>query len=616
MANTKSEKLFTEFPPVPTEKWEEVITADLKGADYERKLVWKTGEGFNVRPYYRAENLEGIKFLGSQAGEFPYVRGTHAHNRWRVHQTVSVVCPKEANAEALKILNAGVDSLGFCIASADFSAADLDMLLKDICIPAVEITFCGEKMATVAELVLAKVEKEGIAKEDVRIAFCIDPLVKGLSSKGDFCSPNGEKCIARIVELIHKTKEYKHVRIVTVAGQTFGNSGSTIVEELAFTLSAGHDYLVRLTDAGLDVDAAARKLRFSFSVSSNYFMEIAKFRAARMLWANIVKGYGPAKNCACKMQIHAETSRWNQTVYDPYVNMLRGTTEAMSATIAGVHSLEVMPFDASFENPTEFSKRIARNVELLLKNESHFDQVVDPAGGSYYVENLTQSIAAEAWKLFLEIEEKGGYTEAYKAGLIVERIKASAAAKDKNIATRRQTLLGANQYPNFTEVAGKEITAESVTRKQAEGNVLVPYRGAMAFEEMRLQVDRSGKEPKAFMLTCGNLGMARARSQFSCNFFACAGIKVIDNTYFKSIEEGAKAALESKAQIVVVCASDDDYAEAAPKVKELLGGKAILVVAGAPACAPELEAQGITNFINVKSNVLETLKFYLKEMGI
>ena len=616
MANTKSEKLFTEFPPVPTEKWEEVITADLKGADYERKLVWKTGEGFNVRPYYRAENLEGIKFLGSQAGEFPYVRGTHAHNRWRVHQTVSVVCPKEANAEALKILNAGVDSLGFCIASADFSAADLDMLLKDICIPAVEITFCGEKMANVAELVLAKVEKEGIAKEDVRIAFCIDPLVKGLSSKGDFCSPNGEKCIARIVELIHKTKEYKHVRIVTVAGQTFGNSGSTIVEELAFTLSAGHDYLVRLTDAGLDVDAAARKLRFSFSVSSNYFMEIAKFRAARMLWANIVKGYGPAKNCACKMQIHAETSRWNQTVYDPYVNMLRGTTEAMSATIAGVHSLEVMPFDASFENPSEFSKRIARNVELLLKNESHFDQVVDPAGGSYYVENLTQSIAAEAWKLFLEIEEKGGYTEAYKAGLIVERIKASAAAKDKNIATRRQTLLGANQYPNFTEVAGKEITAESVTRKQAEGNVLVPYRGAMAFEEMRLQVDRSGKEPKAFMLTCGNLGMARARSQFSCNFFACAGIKVIDNTYFKSIEEGAKAALESKAQIVVVCASDDDYAEAAPKVKELLGGKAILVVAGAPACAPELEAQGITNFINVKSNVLETLKFYLKEMGI
>ena len=500
MAITKREKLLTEFPPVPTEKWEEVITADLKGADYERKLVWRTGEGFNVRPYYRAENLEGIQFLGSQAGEFPFVRGTRTHNRWHVHQTVAVECPKEANAEALKLLNSGVDSLGFSIAKEGFTAADLDELLREISIPAVELTFCGVQTGNVAGLVLDKLEKEGLMA-DAHVAFCIDPLVKGLSQKGDFCSPDGEKCFAKIVSLIERTREYKHIRIVTVSAGIFSNAGSTIVEELAFALSAGNDYLARLTDAGVDADTAARKLRFSFSVTSNYFMEIAKFRAARMLWANIVKGYAPAKNCACKMMIHARTADWNQTVYDPYVNMLRGTTEAMSATIAGVHSLEVTPFDAAFENPTEFSKRIARNVELLLKNESHFDQVVDPAGGSYYVENLTQSIAAEAWKLFLEIEEKGGYTAAYKAGFVKERIAASAAAKDKAIATRRQTLLGANQYPNFTEVADKAITAEAVTRKQAEGNTLAPYRGAMAFEEMRLHVDRSGKQPKAFMLT-------------------------------------------------------------------------------------------------------------------
>ena len=581
MANTQREKLFTEFPPVPTEKWEEVIKADLKGADYERKLVWRTGEGFNVRPYYRAENLEGLRFLGSQPGEFPYVRGTRANNHWHVHQTIRVECPKAANEEALKLLNAGVDALGLCIASENFSAADLDTLLAGIHIPAIELTFCGEHPAAVAELFLAKVEKEGIAKEDVHANFCIDPLVKGLTSKGDFCSENGAKCFARIAELVKKTKEYKHIRVVTVSGHIFSNAGSTIVEELAFTLSAGHDYLVRLMDAGLSVDEAARKLRFSMAVTSNYFMEMAKFRAARMLWANIVKAYNPEKDCACKMYTHAVTSTWNQTVYDPYVNMLRGTTEAMSASIAGIHSLEVTPFDASFEAPTEFSKRIARNVELLLKHEAHFDQVVDPAGGSYYIENLTQSIANEAWKLFLEIEEKGGYTEAYKSGFIVERVKASAAAKDKNIATRRQILLGANQYPNFTEKAGEEIKQECVTRPESEGNTLKPYRGAMAFEAMRLH-----------------------------------GIRVQDNTFFKSVEEGVEAALASKAEIVVVCASDDDYATVAPKVKELLGGKAILVVAGAPACTPELEAQGITNFINVKSNVLETLKFYLKEMGI
>ena len=620
MANTEKAKLFAEFPPVSTEQWEEVITTDLKGADYERKLVWKTAEGFNVRPYYRAENLEGVEFLGSEAGEFPYVRGTHNSNDWAIHQTVNVGCPKAANEEALKLLNSGVNSLGFCFCekAEEVNAEFIDTLLEGICIPAVELTFCGKKISHIAEIVLAKVEAAGIAKDDVRINFCIDPIVKNLSAKGHFCCKDatGEKCFANIAELIKRTADYKNVRIVNVTGSTFSNAGSTIVEELGFTLAAAHDYLVILTEAGLPVDLVARKLRFTFAVTSNYFMEIAKFRAARMLWANIVKGYNPEKECSCKMFAHAVTSTWNQTVYDPYVNMLRGTTEAMSATLAGVHSLEVMPFDYSFEQPTEFSKRIARNVELLLKHESHFDQVVDPAGGSYYIETLTKNIAEQAWKLFLEVEDKGGYVEAFKAGYIVERVKASAAAKDKNIATRRQILLGANQYPNFTEVADSAIAAEVVTRVEAEGNVLTPYRGAMAFEAMRLYVDRSGKEPKAFMLTCGNLGMARARAQFSCNFFACAGIRVQDNTFFHSVEEGVAAALEAKADIVVVCASDDDYAEVAPKVKELLGGKAILVVAGAPACAAELEAQGITNFINVKSNVLETLKFYLKELGI
>lgn len=617
MAKNNREKLFAEFPPVSTEAWEAAIAVDLKGADYERKLVWRTNEGFNVRPYYRAENLEGLETLNAAAGEFPYLRGVSGDNNWLTHQTIEVAAPAEANATALQMLNAGVDSLGFEIKDENFSEADLDVLLKDIYMPAVDLTFSGKKMPHVAALVLAKAEKEGVSKDDIRVNFCIDPIVKHLSMKGDWCEKcGGTKCFDKIADLVAKTKEYKHVRVVTVSGNVFSDSGSTIVEELAFSLAVAHEYLVRMMEHGLTVDEAARKLRFSFAVTSNYFMEMAKLRAARLLWANIVKAYGPEKPCSCKMFVHARTSAWNQTVYDPYVNMLRGTTEAMSAAIAGVHSLEVLPFDHSYEAPSEFSYRIARNESLLLKHESHFDQVIDPAGGSYYIENLTKSIADEAWKLFLEVEEKGGYVEAFKAGFIVERVKASAAAKDKAVATRRQTILGSNQYPNFTEVADKALCAEVVERKPDEGNVLVPYRGAMAFEQMRLHVDRSGKEPKAFMLTCGSLAMARARAQFSCNFFACAGIRVIDNTFFKSLEDGVKAALESKAEIVVVCSSDDDYAEVAPKIKEMLGDKAILVVAGAPACMEELQSKGINNFISVKSNVLETLKGYLKQMGI
>lgn len=628
MVNNKQQKLFTEFPPVTTEQWEAVITADLKGADYERKLVWKTAEGFNVRPYYRGEDLAGISYLGSQSGEFPFVRGVKAGNNWLIHQTFTVECPKQANEAAVKAIAGGTTSLGFNIGNKEFSAADLDVLLEGIGITNYELTFCGCGAKSVAEIIIDKVNRENPEVEQVKINFIIDPIINKLSLKGSFgCSENGEKCFGAIADLITRAAKYKRMRFVGVNGQQFNNSGSTIVEELAFTLAAGHEYVVKLMEAGLTVDQAAPSIRFSMAVSSNYFMEIAKIRAARMLWANIIKPYNPERGCSSKMRVHAVTSKWNMTVYDPYVNMLRGTTEAMSAAISGVHSLEVLPFDAAFEAPTEFSARIARNTQLLLKHESHFDIVTDPAGGSYYIETLTKSIAEQAWKLFKEVEERGGYVAAFKEEFIQQTVEASAAKKDMNIATRRQILLGTNQYPNFNEIADSAITAEVVSgapkcacacsgKAATTVKALKPYRGAMAFEAMRLDVDRSGKQPQAFMLTVGALSFARARAQFACNFFACAGIRAVDNTYFHSVEEGVKAALAAKAEIVVICASDDDYATLAIEAKKLIGDKAIFVVAGAPACSAELEAQGIKNFISVKSNVLETLKFYLKELGI
>ena len=627
MAN-KEQKLFAEFPPVSTEQWESVIAVDLKGADYEKKLVWRTAEGFNVRPYYRAENLDGIKYLGSQCGEFPYVRGTGKDNNWRIVQTIEVGCPKEANAQATVLLTKGVESIGFVIGDKEFSAADLDTLLSGISVKNTELVFSGCATKKVAGLFIDKMDKEGVDPETVRASFVLDPIVKKLTLKGTMACKNGQcKGFENLASLISKGAAYKRIRFVNVSGEIFHNSGSTIVQELAFTLAAGHEYVVKLMEQGLSVDQVAPALRFSMAISSNYFMEIAKFRAARLLWANIMAPYNPSRGCASKMKVHAVTSKWNMTVYDPYVNMLRGTTEAMSAAVSGVHSIEVLPFDTPYEKPTDFSARIARNVQLLLKEESHFNQVCDAAGGSYYIENLTNSIAEQAWNLFRQVEEKGGYIAAFEAGFIQDQVEASAAKKNSNIATRRETLLGTNQFPNFNEVADEAITEDVVTGKstckcgcasQAADGVrpLKPYRGAMAFEQMRLKVDRSGKQPKAFMLTCGALAFARARAQFSCNFFACAGIRVQDNTYFKSVEEGVKAALEAKAEIVVICATDDDYATLAPEAFKLLGDKAILVVAGAPACKEELEAQGIKNFISVRNNVLETLQYYLKELGI
>ena len=627
MAN-KEQKLFAEFPPVSTEAWEAAINKDLKGADYEKKLVWRTAEGFNVRPYYRAEDLKGIEYLDSQCGEFPYVRGTKKDNDWKIVQTLEVDSPKTANAQATVLLTKGVESIGFVIKDKSFDRSALDTLLAGISLKNTELVFSGCAVKEVADLFIDKLERESIDPETVKANFVIDPIIRKMTLKGKALCKEGCKCFENLASLISRGAKYKRLRFVNVSGETFQNCGSTIVQELAFTLAAGHEYLVRLMDQGLNIDQAASTLRFSMSIGSNYFMEIAKLRAARMLWANIVSAYNPSRGCAVKMKVHAVTSQWNMTVYDAYVNMLRGTTEAMSAAIAGVYSLEVLPFDTAYEKPTDFSARIARNVQLLLKEESHFDRVTDAAGGSYYIENLTKAIAEQAWNLFKQVEDKGGYITAFEAGFIQDQVEASAAKKNINIATRREILLGTNQYPNFNEKAGAEIAEEVVHEKKAACGCgcskeaaagvrpLVPYRGAMAFEQMRLRVDRSGKEPKAFMLTVGSLAFARARAQFSCNFFACAGIRVQDNTYFHSLEEGVRAALDSGAEIVVICASDDDYATLAPEAARMIGDQAIFVVAGAPACKEELEAQGIRNFISVRSNVLETLQYYLKELGI
>ena len=294
-------------------------------------------------------------------------------------------------------------------------------------------------------------------------------------------------------------------------------------------------------------------------------MEMARIRAARQLWATIVKAYGPSSDDIARMSIHTETASWNITVYDPYVNMLRTTTESMSAVIAGVDSHVVKTFDSAYSKPGEFSERIARNQQLLLKEEAYLDKVADPAAGSYYVETLTASMAEEAWKLFFEVEEKGGYIEAVKSGFIQKKIKENAKSLDKGIALRKNSLLGTNQYPNFTEKIQQYIPAEvfnptDFTDKNAFVETLKPYRGAQHFEKLRKKTDdysRDHRRPAVFMFTYGNLSMRVARAQFASNFFAVAGFELIDNLGFNSIEEGLQTSVNSKAEIVVICSSDE-----------------------------------------------------------
>lgn len=621
MADSK-EKLFSDFPGVSTEAWMEKITADLKGADFEKKLVWKTNEGFKVKPFYRQEDLEGLKTTEGLPGQFPYLRGTKKDdNTWYVRQDIKVECAKEANAKALDLLNKGVDSLGFNINKKDLCPEYIETLLEGICAECVELNFstCQGATVTLANLLVEYFTKKGYDLAALKGSINYDPMGKMLAKGKDMSNYIATAKV--LVEIMAALPKY---RCITVNALELNNAGSYIAQELGYALAWGNEYLNALIEAGVSADDAAKKIKFNFGISSNYFLEIAKFRAARMLWANIVKEYNPACDCACKMLAHAETSTFNLTLFDAHVNMLRTQTEAMSAALAGVNSITVSPFDKAYQTPDDFSERIARNQQLLLKEECHFDKVVDPAAGSYFIENLTVSIAQQAWNLFLQVEEEGGMMEAVKAGKVQEAVNASNKARHEAVSKRREILLGTNQYPNFTEMAngkapmGCQCCCGGEHKHECEKPIatLNKNRAADEFEALRLQTENSGRRPKAFMLTIGNLAMRQARAQFSCNFLACAGYEVIDNLGFATVEEGVEAAMKANADIVVLCSSDDEYAELAVPAFQALNGRAMFIVAGAPACMEDLKAAGIENFIHVRCNVLETLKEYNAKLGI
>lgn len=624
MANNK-EKLFSEFPPVSTEEWMAKITEDLKGADFEKKLVWRTNEGFKVQPLYRQEDLAGLD-TDTKPGEFPYKRGTKADNSWHVRQNVSTKDIKAANAKSLDILNKGVDSLAFCCCGRLLEVSDLESLLEGICAECIELNFSTTPALAVeqAKALIAYFTKKGYNLSNLKGSISYDPIASMMK--------HGVECdLSQAAQLVETLMPLKKFRCLTAGAGLLADSGAYCYQELGYALAWGNEYMRSLTEAGVASEFVAKKIQFNLSISSNYFMEIAKFRAGRMLWAKIVEAYKPQCHCqdkpadgicrcSCKMFVNAHTSKYNQTLFDPYVNLLRSQTESMSAALAGVNSIVVTPFDAPYQSSDEFSERLARNQQLLLMEESHLDKVVDPAGGSYYIENLTEALAEQAWKLFLSIEEEGGMMAMVKAGKVQEAVNATNAARHENAAKRKEGLLGTNQFPNIKEMSDGHAPKVCCCncKPEAEKTIatLNSSRLASEFEELRLATEASGKRPKVFMLTIGNLAMRQARAQFSGNFFGCAGYEIQDNLGFKTVEDGAEAARKAGADIVVLCSSDDEYAEYGPAAFKAVGNSAIFVIAGAPACMEDLKAAGIENYVHVRCNVLETLKDFNNKLGI
>ena len=501
---SEQEKLFQQFPPVSTKDWIEKINSDLKGADFDEKLIWKTNEGFNVKPFYRNEDTQNLPFISAPTGDYPFVRGNRTSgNCWLIRQNIEAGDFEAANKKALDVLMSGADSVGFIIDNSEsINDKNIETLLKGIYYEGAEINFIPNGGARELISILSeKLKSENKDLSLLRGSVETDPLGR-LMVNGNICIPV-EAGLDYLTALVRESEPFANFRTIRVNGSNFTNAGADTVKELAFTLSMANEYLSQLTERGISADLAASKICFTFGIGSNYFFEIAKLRAARLLWPGIVSKYEPVDRNVCRMNIHSVTGRWNKTLFDPHVNLLRTQTEAMSAILGGADSVTVEPFDIVFRQPNEFSERIARNQQLLLKEEAYFDKTADPAGGSYYIENLTSLIAGSAWKLFVEIENNGGFLTSLKSGIIQKMTKDSGSKRKNDIAGKKEILLGTNKYPDLSEKVSPnaDLTRLLKVSDNSDENIVEPLdlsRGAEELEKLRLT------SPEAFKNKIGN----------------------------------------------------------------------------------------------------------------
>jgi methylmalonyl-CoA mutase len=393
----------SEFPPVATEAWEQAICEDLKGAGYAEKLIWRSPEGFNVKPYYRDEDLAGIDAVNAVPGEFPYLRGIRPIGGWRIREQVDDEDPQDANRFARFAVVAGADEIAFCrVAIAN--ASDLGILLSNLSEVAVHFETAGH--ATASPLIDNLHHRPGVLVLSAGVDWTSDPDASASLLAG---APSS-------------------FAPFTIHAESFQESGATAVEEAGFALASGVDFLREMQLRAVTPERMAASITFSFAMGPEFFMQAAKLRAFRQVWAQAAESFGVARDGA-RARIYARTSRGNRTVSDPHTNALRGTTEAMSAILGGAESIYVAPFDECCGTPDKASRRLARNTQLILREEAFLARVADAAGGSYYVEALTDSIAAGAWKLLQEIESAGGWRKA--SGSIIRRVEERSSGRQE-----------------------------------------------------------------------------------------------------------------------------------------------------------------------------------------
>ncbi|MBF0093760.1 MAG: methylmalonyl-CoA mutase small subunit [Alphaproteobacteria bacterium] len=685
-----------DFSATTRDQWVSVVEKALKGAPFDKKLVSKLYEGISIQPLYTRADWPSEGDPSGFPGSMPFTRGGRADGAgvggdgWDIRQEHAHPDLKACNAAILADLQRGATSVTIRLdraaragvdgeaASAEalagvdgvmvYSTADFDALLDKVMPEMVPLSIeAGAQFVPAAAALAALWRKRDVADKAAQGAFNADPL--GVLAETGALPTSVDAALAQMADLAaHTSKTYPGVTAVAVNTSAYYDAGATDAQDLACSMATGVAYLRAMTAAGMDVAKAARQIVFVYSVGCDFFVTMAKLRAARKMWARIVESCGGAESDR-SMTIVARTADRMMTRRDPWVNMLRTTVSAFAAGVAGANSVTVLPFDHALGLPDDFSRRIARNSQVVLKEEANLCRVVDPAGGSWYIESLTDQLARVAWTTFQEIEKAGGMAKALENGSIASQIAAVHGEREKNIGKRRDPLTGISEFPNIQEKAvtppkpdlkalragiaaggrgsaaalksapkggltaaaidaaagGASIgaMAEALKGPGASVKALPKHRLSETFEALRDAADafkaKTGKWPAMFLANMGPVAQHTGRATFSKNFFEAGGIETLGNNGFADAESCAKAFKESGARMAIVCSSDALYEEFVPKVASALkaAGCEFLFLAGAPGEKKQayLDA-GVNDFIFLGCDVLGTLRAALARLGV
>ena len=658
-----------EFTPPTDEEWKAACEALLKGAPFEKKMFTKTYEGITFDPMYTRKHTEDILPKGVMPGMGDYLRGVDAAGYigkpWGIAQACDETLPAENN-ELLRhehdkgatiyhiVLDtasrAGVDArqaeavgdTGTSVTTVE----DMHVLLTGLDLAKFPLyVYAGANAVPLLALVAAARRASGEDMAEVRGIVGADPI-GALAADGKLPASLDAHYDSLAAAARWATVNAPHLRTVFVRSDVYSNGGANDVQEVASVLATATAYLRALCERGLTIDEAASQIAFAFSMGANFFLQIAKLRAVRPLWAQIVGAFGGSAE-AQKMRIHARPALFFKTIYDPYVNMLRNTTEIFSGVVGGIDSFESAPFDEPIRKGDEFSRRIARNVQIMLQEEFGLLQPIDPAGGSWAVETLTRQMKEKIWAEFQRIEKEGGIVAALRAGSLQESVAAVLAARFKNADLRRDRIVGNNMYPNMTEtlletraedtaalkaqrtadidaylsdidvkhrdealaslrqahsvdhaveaaLAGATIAELMTAVTEGDGaetvTAIAPHRWSERFEQLRRRTEDYKAEKndnvKIFLANMGPIPQHKARADFTTGFLQVGAFEVLGNDGFKTVEEAADAARASGADAVVICSTDATYPEIvpalAPKLHEVLPKARVFLAGAAP----------------------------------